>query len=76
MNDQQIVPSLPPMELKLLAFLCQEPGKLRSEEEVVAILYPHLYKIGEAPTDDALAAVVTRLRNRTLGVSFWLASVV
>lgn len=68
-NERQVVPPLPPMELKLLAFLCQEPGHLRSKDEVIAALYPHLYKIGEAPTDDALTAVLTRLRNSLKKIS-------
>lgn len=62
-NEKQVVPSLPPLELRLLTFLCQEPSHLRSKDEVIAALYPHLYRIGEAPTDDALTAVFSRLRN-------------
>jgi len=50
-------------ELLLLEYLCLEPGRLRSRDEIVAVVYPEEYQVGNSPSDDALNALVKRLRE-------------
>lgn len=63
-SGQQIAPPLTKKELLLLEYLCLEPGRLRTRDEIVAVVYPDEYKQGNSPTDDALNAMIKRLRIR------------
>lgn len=60
-DGQQAAP-LSKKELLLLEYLCMEPGRLRTKDEIVAVVYPDEYRIGATPSDDALNALVKRLR--------------
>ncbi|MBI3426085.1 MAG: winged helix-turn-helix domain-containing protein [Acidobacteria bacterium] len=63
-GGQQMVPPLTRKELLLLEYLCLEPGRLRTKDEIVAVVYPDEYQRGNSPTDDALHAMIKRLRIR------------
>ncbi|QQS45440.1 MAG: winged helix-turn-helix domain-containing protein [Acidobacteriota bacterium] len=62
--DQLVSPQLTRKELDLLEYMCLEPGRLRSKDEVIAVVYPEEYRKGNIPSDDALNALVKRLRDR------------
>ena len=68
-EGQRISPSLSAKELLFLEYLCLEPGRLRSKDEIIAVVYPNEYKSGEMISDDALNAVVKRLRARIEALS-------
>jgi DNA-binding winged helix-turn-helix (wHTH) protein len=55
---------LTPKELQLLECLCLEPERLRSKEEITAMVYPERCRTGQTVSDDALGALVKRLRER------------
>ncbi|HEX6043533.1 MAG TPA: winged helix-turn-helix domain-containing protein [Pyrinomonadaceae bacterium] len=63
-NDEVVKPSLTKKELMLLEYLCLSPGRLRTKDEIIAVVYPDEYKTGAGVSDDALNAVVKRLRDR------------
>jgi DNA-binding winged helix-turn-helix (wHTH) protein len=63
-NEEQIVPPLTKKELSLLEYLCLAPGRLRTKDEIVAVVYPNEYQSGESISDDALNALMKRLRDR------------
>jgi DNA-binding winged helix-turn-helix (wHTH) protein len=63
-DEEQVIPTLSKKELRLLEYLCLEPGRLRTRDEIIAIVYPDEYRSGESITDDALNALVKRLRDR------------
>jgi DNA-binding winged helix-turn-helix (wHTH) protein len=63
-KDRQIVPPLSKKELLLLEYLCLEPGRLRTKDEIIAVVYPDEYRVGGTVSDDALSALVKRLRDR------------
>lgn len=48
----------------MLEYLCLEPGRLRTRDEIVAVVYSEEYQAGDSPSDDALNALVKRLRER------------
>lgn len=63
-NGERVTPPLSRKELLLLEYLCLEPGRLRTKDEIIAIVYPDEYKSGESISDDALNALFKRLRER------------
>jgi len=64
LGGQRVTPPLSRKELMLLEYLCLAPGRLRTKDEITAAVYPDLYKDGESASDDALNALVKRLRDR------------
>ena len=68
-EGQRMSPSLSAKELLFLEYLCLEPGRLRSKDEITAVVYPDEYKSGEMISDDALNAIVKRLRARIEALS-------
>lgn len=64
LEDHLVSPQLTRKELDLLEYLCLEPGRLRSKDEIIAVVYPEDYSKGNLPSDDALNALVKRLRDR------------
>ena len=63
-NEKQVTPPLSKKELLLLEYLCLEPGRLRTKDEIIAVVYPDEYKSGEGISDDAINTLVKRLRDR------------
>ena len=63
-NDELVTPALTKKELLLLEYLCLSPGRLRTKDEIIAAAYPDEHKSGAGVSDDALNAVVKRLRDR------------
>jgi DNA-binding winged helix-turn-helix (wHTH) protein len=63
-NDELVTPALTKKELLLLEYLCLSPGRLRTKDEIIAAAYPDEYRSGAGVSDDALNAVVKRLRDR------------
>jgi hypothetical protein len=63
-NDELVTPALTKKELLLLEYLCLSPGRLRTKEEIIAAAYPDEHRSGAGVSDDALNAVVKRLRER------------
>jgi len=63
-DDELVKPSLTKKELMLLEYLCLSPGRLRTKDEIIAAAYPEEYRSGGGVSDDALNAVVKRLRDR------------
>lgn len=63
-NGRLIVPPLTKKEFLLLKYFCMEPGRLCSRDEIIAVVYPNEYKVGDTPSDEALNALVRRLRER------------
>jgi len=63
-NDELVTPALTKKELLLLEYLCLSPGRLRTKDEIIAAAYPDEYRSGDGVSDDALNAVVKRLRDR------------
>lgn len=63
-NEQRLTPALTKKELLLLEYLCLEPGRLRSKDEIIAVVYPDEYRAGDSISDDALNSLVKRLRDR------------
>ena len=63
-GGKQLTPSLTKKELLLLEYFCLEPGRLRTKDEIIAVVYPEEYQAGGTVTDDALAALIKRLRDR------------
>lgn len=63
-NGELVAPPLTKKEHALLAYLCVEPGRLTSKDEIVAVVYPERYQSGESVSDEALNALVRRLRER------------
>jgi DNA-binding response OmpR family regulator len=63
-NNELVTPALTKKELLLLEYLCLSPGRLRTKEEIISAAYPDEYRSGSGVTDDALNAVVKRLRDR------------
>lgn len=63
-NDELVKPSLTKKELLLLEYLSLSPGRLRTKDEIIAAAYPDEYRSGAGVSDDALNAVVKRLRDR------------
>jgi DNA-binding response OmpR family regulator len=63
-NGYLIAPPLTKKEQALLAYLCVEPGRLTTKDEIVAVVYPEQYQLGETVSDEALNVLVRRLRER------------
>ena len=63
-NDELVKPPLTKKELLLLEYLSLSPGRLRTKDEIIAAAYPDEYRSGAGVSDDALNAVVKRLRDR------------
>jgi DNA-binding winged helix-turn-helix (wHTH) protein len=63
-NEKRVTPPPSKRELSLLEYLCLDPGRLRTKDEIIAIVYPEEYRSGEGVSDDALNALVKRLRDR------------
>ena len=63
-NDQRVTPALAKKELLLLEYLCLAPGRLRTKDEIIAAAYPDEHRSGVGVSDDALNAVIKRLRER------------
>jgi DNA-binding winged helix-turn-helix (wHTH) protein len=63
MDEKQVTPPLSKKELLLLEYLCLEPGRLRTKDEIIAVVYPDEYKSGESISDDAINTLVKRLRD-------------
>lgn len=63
-NDELVMPALTKKELLLLEYLCLSPGRLRTKDEIIAAVYPDEHRSGAGVSDDALNAVVKRLRDR------------
>jgi hypothetical protein len=63
-NDELVAPALTKKELLLLEYFCLSPGRLRTKDELIAAAYPDEYRSGVGVSDDALNAVVKRLRDR------------
>ena len=63
-NDELVTPALPKKELLLLEYLCLSPGRLRTKDEIIAAAYPDEHRSGAGVSDDALNAVIKRLRER------------
>jgi DNA-binding winged helix-turn-helix (wHTH) protein len=59
-----VTPSLTKKEFLLLRFFCLEPGRLSTRDEVIANVYQDEYLAGNTVSDDALNALVRRLRER------------
>ena len=64
MRGNLLAPSLSKKELLLLQYLCLEPGRLRNKDEILAVVYPDEYQVGGTVTDDAITALIKRLRER------------
>lgn len=63
-NGRPIIPPLTKKEFLLLEYFCLEPGRLCSRDEIIAVVYPDDYKAGDTPSDEALNALIRRLRER------------
>lgn len=63
-GEQRITPPLTKKESSLLEYLCLEAGRLRTKDEIVAVVYPEVYAAGDTVSDDAINALVRRLRER------------
>jgi DNA-binding winged helix-turn-helix (wHTH) protein len=63
-DGQQVVPPLSKKELLLLQFLCLNAERLLTKDEVIAVVYPDEYKLGNSVSDEALARLVQRTRER------------
>jgi Transcriptional regulatory protein, C terminal len=63
-GESRLAPPLTKMESLLLAYLCREPGRLRTREEIITAVYPDVYASGGTVSDDAINALVRRLRER------------
>jgi DNA-binding response OmpR family regulator len=59
-----VAPSLTKKEFLLLRFFCLEPGRLITRDEIIANVYQEEYLAGNTVSDDALNALVRRLRDR------------
>lgn len=65
-HSEKVEQPLSKKELLLLEYLCLEPGRLRTKDEIIAVVYQNEYKMNY---DDALNALVKRLRERLEEVS-------
>jgi DNA-binding response OmpR family regulator len=63
-NREIIQPSLTKKELLLLSYFCLEPGRLHSKDEIISNVYSSEYAAGNSVSDEALNALVRRLRER------------
>lgn len=63
-NQEIIQPPLTKKELLLLSYFCLEPGRLRSKDEIISNVYASEYAAGNSVSDEALNALVRRLRER------------
>jgi DNA-binding winged helix-turn-helix (wHTH) protein len=63
-NHNVIQPPLTKKELLLLGYFCLEPGRLRSKDEIISHVYSSEYEAGNSVSDEALNALVRRLRER------------
>lgn len=63
-NREIIQPPLTKKELLLLSYFCLEPGRLRSKDEIISNVYVSEYAAGNSVSDEALNALVRRLRER------------
>jgi hypothetical protein len=63
-DGAQVAPPLTKKELSLLEYLCLAPGRLRTKDEIIAVVYPDEYRTGGSISDDALSSLVKRLRDR------------
>jgi DNA-binding winged helix-turn-helix (wHTH) protein len=61
-RGQQLVPPLSPAQYDLLATLARQPGRVYSRAQVIAAVWPDETPSGI--TDDAIDALVRRLRQR------------
>lgn len=63
-DGQLVTPPLSKKELSLLKYLCMNPGRLMTKDEVIAVVYPSEYKSGESVSDEALNRLVQRTREK------------
>lgn len=63
-NREILQPTLTKKELLLLTYFCLEPGRLRSKDEIISNVYASEYAAGNSVSDEALNALVRRLRER------------
>lgn len=68
-SETKVSPPLSKKEIILLEYLCLEPGRLRSKDEIVAVVYPDEYRTGAPVSDDALSALIKRLREHIMKAS-------
>jgi len=61
-QGQELAPPLSAAQYEFLALLAQEPGRVYSREEVIAAVWPDAAP--EGVSDDAIDALVRRLRHR------------
>jgi Response regulators consisting of a CheY-like receiver domain and a winged-helix DNA-binding domain len=63
-DGRQVIPPLSKKELSLLKYLCMNPRRLVTKDEVFAIVYPDEYQLGGAVSDEALNRLVQRMREK------------
>ena len=61
-NGQELMPPLSMAQYDFLALLAEEPGRVYSREEVIVAVWPDVE--AEGVSDDAIDALVRRLRHR------------
>lgn len=61
-NGQGLVPPLSTAQYDFLALLAEEPGRVYSRQEIIAAVWPDVEP--EGVSDDAIDALVRRLRHR------------
>jgi DNA-binding response OmpR family regulator len=61
-NGQELIPPLSTAQYDFLALLAEEPGRVYSREEIIAAVWPDVEP--EGVSDDAIDALVRRLRHR------------
>ena len=61
-GEQEITPPLSPAQFTLLQLLCQGEQRVVSREEIVSAVWPDM--VGEGVSDQAIDALVRRLRER------------
>jgi DNA-binding winged helix-turn-helix (wHTH) protein len=52
------------LEFETLCYFCEHPGRVCSKDELIANIYAHYEKAEEGVTDEALQALISRLREK------------
>lgn len=63
-EGRKVSPSLTPKEMRLLEYFCRKPGRLLTRDDIIAAVYPEVSSSGGTVSDEALGALVKRLRGR------------
>jgi len=63
-DGRQVAPPLSKKEFMLLKYLCMNPGRLITKDEVIAVVYPDEYKTGSLISDEALNRLVQRMKEK------------